>query len=87
MKINFLHPVTKKPSSVIVSDTWVSVFSAAHCIAPGDVDLRRQVNSCANLYYAVPNGRMISPEAKTFTQFVEARVALSVRAAFEVLRK
>jgi hypothetical protein len=87
MKINFQHPVTKKPSSVVVSDSWVSVYAAAEGISPGDVDLQNKVNFDSKLYYLIPNGRSIHPNAATFTQFVESSMALCVRASFEVLRK
>jgi hypothetical protein len=78
MKINFQHPVTKKPSSVILPDIWLRPWFLATSSDP--TDLPSFVVSCADDWYcahaAVCDALGYVPA--TFTQYCESFLATDV---------
>jgi hypothetical protein len=78
MKINFNHPVTKKPSSVILPDIWLRSWYLANDSQPSDVlVLVRCLAQDWFLRHSASCERVGFVPA-TFTQYCEATISNSV---------
>jgi hypothetical protein len=78
MKINFQHPVTKKPSSVILPDIWLKPWFRATLSESSD--LPAFVSILAGDFYCAHSDacKLVGFVPSTFTQYCEAVLAISV---------
>jgi hypothetical protein len=78
MKINFKHPVTKKPSSVILPDIWLRSWYLSMNLQPADVPLL--VFRLAREFYLDENKAQGSLGLiySTFTQYCMAVISTAV---------
>jgi hypothetical protein len=78
MKINFSHPLTKKPSSVVFRDIWLKPWFRA--TSSGSSDLPAFVSLLAGDFYVdhADACKLVGFVPVTFTQYCEAVLAISV---------
>jgi hypothetical protein len=78
MKINFSHPVTKKPSSVILPDIWLRSWYLSMNSQPADVPLL--VSRLAREFYLDENKThgSLGLIYSTFTQYCMAIISTAV---------
>jgi hypothetical protein len=78
MKINFSHPVTKNPSSVVLPDIWLKPWFRATLSESSD--LPAFVSLLAGDFYCdhAAACKLVGFVPATFTQYCEAVLAISV---------
>jgi hypothetical protein len=78
MKINFKHPISKKPSSVILPDIWLKPwFLATHTVSS---DVHQYVVRLSQDYYIdrCSACKLVGFVPTSFTQYCQAIMAMAV---------
>jgi hypothetical protein len=78
MKINFQHPVTKKPSSVNLPDHWLSIYELFVSTEDFEPNIRTFVNDAAAYYYQHYETNPLTVRTKSFTHYCEKIIAYKI---------
>jgi hypothetical protein len=78
MKINFQHPVTKKPSSLMLPDHWLSIYEQFVSCEDFDSNIRSIVVTAADYYYQHYETNPLTVRTKSFTHYCEKIIAYKI---------